>query len=92
MRRFSIKCFIFSLQVIRIGYSIMVGVCSGLSTFTVVGWLVSSFSKVQLSLPSRLLIFTNWGFAAIMIIMAAIGVLIVIGTTYMIRRFRDELK
>lgn len=92
MRRFSIKCFIFSLQVIRIGYCIMVGVCSGLSTLTVVGWLVSSFSKVQLSLPSRLLIFTNWRFAALMIIMAAIGVLIVIGTTYMIRRFRDELK
>lgn len=92
MRRFSIKCFIFSLQVIRIGCSIMVGVCSGLSTFTVVGSLVSSFSKVQLSLPSRLLIFTNWRFAALMIIMAAIGVLIVIGTTYMIRRFRDELK
>ena len=70
----------------------MVGVCSGLSTFTVAGWLVSSFSKVQLSLPSRLLIFTNWRFAALMIIMAAIGVLVVIGTTYMIRRFRDELK
>ena len=92
MRRFSIKCFIFSLQVIRIGYCIMVGVCSGLSIFTVVGWLVSSFSKVRLLLPDRLLIFTNWGFAAIMIIMAAIGVLVIAGTTYMIRGFKSELK
>lgn len=92
MRRFSIKCFIFSLQVIRIGYCIMAGVCSGLSTFTVVGSLVSSFSKVRLLLPDRLLIFTNWGFAAIMIIMAAIGVLVIAGTTYMIRGFKSELK
>ena len=70
----------------------MVGVCSGLSIFTVVGWLVSSFSKVRLLLPDRLLIFTNWGFAAIMIIMAAIGVLVIAGTTYMIRGFKSELK
>lgn len=92
MRRFSIKCFIFSLQVIRIGHCIMVGVCSGISIFTVVGSLVSSFSKVRLLLPDRLLIFTNWGFAAIMIIMAAIGVLVIAGTTYMIRGFKNELK
>lgn len=92
MRRFSIKCFIFSLQVIRIGYCIMVGVCSGISIFTVVGSLVSSFSKVRSLLPDRLLIVTNWGFAAIMIIMAAIGVLVIAGTTYMIRGFKNELK
>lgn len=92
MRRFSIKCFIFSLQVIRIGYCIMVGVCSGISIFTVVGLLVSSFSEVRLLLPDRLLIFTNWGFAALMIIMAAIGVLVIAGTTYMIRGFKSELK
>lgn len=92
MRRFSIKCFIFSLQVIRIGYCIMVGVCSGISIFTVVGSLVSSFSKVRSLLPDRLLIVTNWGFAAIMIIMAAIGVLVIAGTTYMIRGFKSELK
>ena len=92
MRRFSIKCFIFSLQVIRIGHCIMVGVCSGISIFTVVGLLVSSFNEVRLLLPDRLLIFTNWGFAAIMIIMAAIGVLVIAGTTYMIRGFKNELK
>ena len=92
MRRFSIKCFMFSLQVIRIGHCIMVGVCSGISIFTVVGSLVSSFSEVRLLLPDRLLIFTNWGFAAIMIIMAAIAVLVISGTTYMIRGFKSELK
>lgn len=70
----------------------MVGVCSGISIFTVVGSLVASFSKVRLLLPDRLLIFTNWGFAAIMIIMAAIGVLVIAGTTYMIRGFKSELK
>ena len=70
----------------------MVGVCSGISIFTVVRSLVASFSKVRLLLPDRLLIFTNWGFAAIMIIMAAIGVLVIAGTTYMIRGFKSELK